>query len=357
MADPLIGKGLPSPEALEAYIRRVRTGGLEPLLRERVCAADSGSAQGLMVLRAILVLAPWLQEASLHGLLATCVPEVGPRPFAAPAAAETYASLRAKVAPDMASTGFKGILAHQMEDLAQRLDLGLALVPLLQVVCEALPVDLYWNQRAIRRLEGPIPPASGDSVRVLCEGGLVEVLNHFGALLRRGEPILDLLVEGASRKLLEASRELQGRTSWIFLYLATLPGAGQAQWLQAAALVNLFPSEDWPSLDTVPGVASAEDLLDAILDAEPGKARVLGRQVLASSEPASLLPLLAEAAAASDPVNDNGHRLLATAALAELLPLLGVPAQAWAVYALAISLATTQTGGERVLMGRKAWLC
>lgn len=356
----------PTPAFMATYARRVRAEGVETALRELVERLPMGgseafrSAQGLMVLRAILVLTPWLQEASLHGLLAAHAlgMAMGPLPegISPDPGFESYADLRTHVAPDMASTGIKGILAHQMEDLAGRLGLGTRLLPLLKTACEALPADLYWYRRALKRLEGPMPRSvSGNAVQLLCEGGLVEVLDHFGGMVRRAEPMLGLFAEGAARKLLEASRELQGRTSWLFVYLATLPGAGPAQWLQGAALVNFFPSEEWPSMDPEGGKALPQALLDAILDGEPREARRVALGLLAHPNPEDLMPLLAEAAASSDPMNDGGHRLLATAAVAELLPMLDRTPQTWMLLALANNLAATQTSGDRVGIGRRAW--
>lgn len=356
----------PTPDFLACYARRARAEGINAVLRELAERLPMNgpstfqSAQGLMLLRAILVLSPWLQETSLHGLLAAQALglAMGPLPEGVPPAAgpETYASLRARVAPDMASTGIKGILAHQLEDLAGRLGLGAHLLPLLQATCAAIPTDTNWYQRALKRLEGPLPPGSPkDPVRVLCEGGLVEVLDHFGGLVRRKEPVLGFLVEGAARKLLEAGRELQGRTSWLFVYLATLPGSAQAQWLQAAALVNFFPSEDWASLESEEGEADIQALQEAMLDAEPDETRRIALALLAREDPLDLMPVLAEAVASSDPMNDGGHRLLAAAAVAELLPLVDRRAQAWMVLSLAHALAATQTSGDRVGIARRIW--
>ncbi|WP_005032068.1 hypothetical protein [Holophaga foetida] len=356
----------PTPDFMAVYARRVKTGGQDTALKELVerlplsGPAALRSAQGLMVLRAILLLAPWLEVPSLHGMLAAHALGLATGPAAnvpeASSGAETYASLRTRVSPDMASTGIKGILAHQMEDLASRLGLGAGLLPLLQSICAALPADLYWHQRALKRLKGPAPQApSGDPVRVICEGSLVAVLDLFGSMVRRGEPVLGFLAEAASRKLLEADRGLQGRTSWIFAYLAALAGAGPAQWLQAAALIHLFPSEEWPALEPVDGEANPGDLLEAILDADPREARRTALQVLGRVAPTDLMPILAEAVAASDPMNDGGHRLLATAAVAELLPRLDRTSQTWIVLALATSLAATQTSGDQVEMGKRAW--
>ena len=242
-----------------------------------------------------------------------------------------------------------------MEDLADRLGLGPRLLPLLEHICRALPREVHWHRRALKRLDGELPECPADPVRLLCEGGLGEVLDCFGALVRRGEPVLGPLAEGAARKLLEASRELQGRTSWLFVYLATLPGSGAAQWLQGAALVHLFPSDGWAEPEPQAGKVGVQDLLDAILDAEPRKARRTALALLPHMEPAELLPVLAEGAASCDPMNDGGHRLLAAAAVAELLPLLDRRAVTWVLPALANFLAATQTSGDRVGIARRAW--
>ena len=76
----------------------------------------------------------------------------------------------------------------------------------------------------------------------------------------------------------------KGKTSWNFVYLAHLARRSAAEgalapeaWVQAAALVNLFPTDEAedrprPEPPRVPAPDPPTGLLDAILDAEPQQA-------------------------------------------------------------------------------------
>jgi len=368
----------PTPGFREVYVHRVREAGLADTLRDLVerlpVSGDAAlhSAQGLMVLRSILVLAPWLQEASWHGLLAAHLQAMAvdalPEPIAFGSGPIDFEAFQAQVAPDMANTGLKGILAHQLADLPHRLGSDRSIFEVLQAACGTLSSDFYWNQRALKRLDTTAvvvdnkkdtSTSIASSVQILCEGGLVATLDHFGALIREGlaaEAFMGILVEGAARKLLEAERELQGRTSWCLAYLATLPRIPSVPWLQAAALINLFPSEEWFSLGVETGGSTLEALREAMLDGEPPLARSLAAQLPSRTDPPEFLPLLAEVAASSDPLNDRGQRLLAVAAATELCSRIPPAQRAWLFLSLATFLAATQTSGDRIMEGQRAWL-
>jgi len=232
--------------------------------------------------------------------------------------------------------------------------------------CASEPADTFWHDRAAGRLgdTGPVPfqPASQrpqihrDLAREVCDSGLVDLLDRSSGWVRSGlgsGDLLAVLTLAAAEKLLDARRDLEGKTAWNFVVLATLAkrvaeeGQGNPEsWVQAAALVNLFPTgeaEDRPR--PAPLKASPADpalaLLDAILDGEPLPAMALADRLLAEDGPEALLKVLAEAAAGNDPGFNYSHQILAVAAAADLAPL----------QALAKSLANGQGSSD---LGRLA---
>jgi hypothetical protein len=230
--------------------------------------------------------------------------------------------------------------------------------------------DTFWARRAAKRLgEAPVPVADAAPVldvaeqdalvRVLCDEGLVSLLDHLTARLQAGLGSGDTLaafVLAASEKLQDARRGLEGKTAWTFVYLATLARArpGDARvWCQAAALVNLFPTEESEQRIRATSVSlpSAEALLDAILDAEPEPAMGQAQGLLAQGQAELVLHTLARAAAANDPTFNHAHQLLALAAAADLLPHLPGRAREAMLVALAKSLANSQGSGD---LGRLA---
>nr|WP_320131167.1 hypothetical protein [uncultured Holophaga sp.] len=331
--------------------------GLEETLAPLVLRMPSGGdqafrvAQALMVLRAILVLEPWLDRESFLALLV--VQCQGMARFAGEVAVDrpegSYGELQLRAAPDMALAGFKPVAVHLLEDLERRLNLDRALLPLAQTLVRKLPEDLQWNRLARRRLEGKLPePVEGDPVELLCTGSLRQALDALGWRLRHSESVLDLLVRASTLKLAEADLELQGRTAWLFTFMASLESGRVEGFLQAGALVHLFPSEGEPLAFFLGGGGGAGELAEAILDGDPRGARK-SLQGLPSGVPVEeLLQAIIPAAAASDPMADTGFRLLALAGVVELLPRLTPGTARLAVGILAWSLAVTQGAGELV---------
>src|SRR5208283_5055745 len=129
-----------------------------------------------------------------------------------------------------------------------------------------------------------------------------------------------------------------------------------AAWVQAGALVNLFPTgeeEDRPrpAPPRNPPPDLAAGLLDAVLDGEPEPAMALAQALLDRDGPDPALRTLAEAAAANDPAFNHSHQVLAAAAAADLLPMLPPHARDAVVVALAKSLANGQGSSD---LGRLA---
>ncbi|HET6330066.1 MAG TPA: hypothetical protein VFF76_04685 [Holophagaceae bacterium] len=272
------------------------------------------------------------------------------------------------IAPDMANMGHKAVMAHRMRELFVALDrpkaTGRRLAGIAAWLAASEPEDRFWAKRAVARIgEGFTVPAAGTAfadgdaaVREICDLGLVEMLNAFTARLKAGaaQPaLLDALVRAASEKQLDARRDLEGKTSWTFTYLATLAGAqaahGQA-WCQAAALVNLFPTDEVAGRvrSKAPlGPVTEAALVDAILDSEPEQAMGLA----AALDGDVALQSLAEAATQNDPAFNHSHHLLAAAAAADLAPRISSEARTVMLAAIAKSLANSQGSSD---LGRKA---
>jgi len=291
-----------------------------------------------------------------------------------------FRRLEGQVEKDMANVGHKAVLARELGDLFGTLEEpragGRVLLALAAWLCASEPFDTFWHQRAAKRLagftrvpHGPClaePEALGAAAREICDSGLVELLDTFTLKVRGGASSLELLAQlalAASEKQLDARRDLEGKTSWNFVYLAHLakrsaeepPGAPES-WVQAAALVNLFPTDEAedrprPALprQTVPDAATG--LLDAILDAEPLQAMWFAGALMDAGGAGPLLRVLAEAAATNDPGFNHSSQVLAVAAAAELTPSLPGFVQRAMLVALAKALANGQGSSD---LGRLA---
>jgi len=416
----------PSPGWFAAYAARVRAAGPEAAAREAVlrlvpvvdwAAYLPAVPHGLQGLWAVFRLRPLLAEASFlrvlgtqlhafacesrsrtgHGLaaggrgsgswpnlelaLAQHRPAIawGEAVTLAQVAAAPFRHLEAASAADMANVGHKPVFARQMSELFEALDgvpeVGRDLLAVSAWLCASEPFDTFWHDRARRRLADapPLPyrPAAADTAshralaREVCDAGLVALLDGFSAQARAAAGSGDLLAAlalAAAEKQLDARRDLEAKTSWNFVVLASLAQraaeAGQsdpAHWVQVAALVNLFPSgepEDRPQAPERPASGDpAAGLLDAILDGEPLPAMALARELQARGGPEPVLRVLAEAAADNDPAFNQSHQLLAVAAAAELLPRLPEPAGAAVLEALAKALGNGQGSSD---LGRLA---
>lgn len=286
-----------------------------------------------------------------------------------------FAGLPNRFARDMANVGHKAVVAHHLADLFELLERPLAtgrcLLGLAAWLGVSEPSDHFWNARARKRLEEadislePAPPKlaperHSQAARELCELGLVAMLDCFTNLMKAGateDDLLAILVLAASEKQLDARRDLEGKTAWNFVYLALLPAQEAPEtWLQAAALVNFFPTDDDET--RVKAEQPLEEpadpygaVLDAILDAEPARAMGLMSLLWRKEGDAGALRVLAEAASRNDPATNHSHQALAVAAAADLVHFLTEPAKAGLFEVLAKFLANSQGSDD---LGRAA---
>lgn len=287
--------------------------------------------------------------------------------------AEAFTRLGSWVAQDMANVGHKAVVADHAGDLFEQLErpraTGRRLLGLAAWLA-ATPEDTFWARRAERRLgdasrDMPVLPSTAaaealaEGVREVCDLGLVGLLDRIGVRLRAGlgtGDALALLVLAAAEKQLDARRDLEGKTAWNFVYLATLARQGTSDpkaWCQAAALVNLFPTDEpedrvrpEPVADPTPG-----RLLDAVLDAEPALAMGHARALLDLGRAGEVIGVLAEAATKNDPAFNHAHQVLAVAAAADLWDHLPGYVRASMLMALAKNLANSQGSSD---LGRRA---
>lgn len=292
-----------------------------------------------------------------------------------------FRRLGALVLPDMANVGHKAVLAHHGEELFEALERpkasGRRLLAVSAWLAACEPVDSFWRQRSAKRLgetpgfripdrpSAPDPAAHEEGLREVCDQGLVELLDRWTARMKGGVgsgDLLSILTLAAAEKQLDARRDLEGKTSWNFVYLAThalrqTEGGDPHAWSQAAALVNLFPTDE--AEERVQPKPAAGTLLDAILDIEPEAAMYLAASLLAEQGPGSVLAVLAEAATNNDPAFNHAHQTLAIAAAADLLPLVPPHVQRAMLVALAKFLANSQGSADlgrladRALRGQK----
>lgn len=277
---------------------------------------------------------------------------------------------------DMANVGHKAVVSDHLSDLQELLErpratgrrlLGLAAWQ------AATAEDTFWARRAAKRLVdsevavswgGPTlaPEALAEQVRDLCDLGLVALLDRLALRLQAGQgsgDTLAALVLGAAEKQLDARRDLEGKTAWTFVYLASLARSRPEDprvWCQAAALVNLFPTdepEDRIRPVAVPA-ASEAGLLNALLDSEPALAMGHTIGLVQAGATGAVLATLAEAAAHNDPTFNHAHQVLAVAAAVDLLPHLPACAQEALLVALAKSLANSQGSGDLGRMAEQA---
>lgn len=278
--------------------------------------------------------------------------------------------IAAGVQDDMSHLGHKALFCFQFQDLHARLGhpkaSGRRLLGLTAWMAAQEPVDTFWAQRAQRRLDGVAAPRVAPATlsmsehqrlaREVCDLGLVALLDAWAGHVRSGMGSGDLLaalVLAASEKQLDARRDLEGKTAWTFHYLATLGGmlqpvAHAATWLQAAALVNLFPTDEPEDrLAARPPRDADARLEDAILDAEPTHALYLS----AECQPSETLRVLADCATRNDPVFNHASQVMAVASAADLLDRVPDPVAGAMVGSLAKSLANAQGGSD---LGRLA---
>jgi hypothetical protein len=276
----------------------------------------------------------------------------------------------------MANIGHKTVLTCELADLHERLDhpkaTGRRLFGLAAWLA-ATPEDTFWARRAAKRLVGaevsvpwaePILDAAEleTQVRDLCDLGLVALLDRFAERLQAGQgsgDTLAALVLAASEKQLDARRDLEGKTAWTFAYLASLARTRPTDprvWCQAAALVNLFPTDE-PEERVQPSAIheySSDGLLNAVLDLEAPLAMGQAQGLARIGQGEAALKALAEAATLNDPTFNHAHQVLAIAAAADLMDQLPALAQEAMLVALAKSLANSQGSGDLGRMAEKA---
>ncbi|HJW08652.1 MAG TPA: hypothetical protein VJ483_03410 [Holophagaceae bacterium] len=286
-----------------------------------------------------------------------------------------FRRVQAAIVHDMANMGHKAVMAHRLRELFEDLEhpkaTGRRLLGLTAWLAATEPEDRFWAKRAGTRLEGAELRVAWEGaaiedpetlVRELCDLGLVELLNRFTARLKAGAPGRELMAAmavAAAEKQLDARRDLEGKTAWTFVYLAThaadLAGGGDPKlWCQAAAMVNLFPTdEEEGRVVSTPaeGQATTERLADAILDAEPAPAMGLAEALFDAEGAEPVLRGLAEAASQNDPAFNHSHQTLMVMAAADLAPLLPAPAQRAMLAAMAKCLANSQGSSD---LGRLA---
>jgi hypothetical protein len=288
---------------------------------------------------------------------------------------EDFARLLPFIAGDMANVGHKAVAVQHLGDLFDWLGApkatGRRLLGLAAWIAATEPTDRFWNARIRKRLGGavswvtPGPARLMESqllqgAREICDLGLVAMLDAFTARMKGGVregDLLNILTLAASEKQRDARRDLEGKTSWNFVYLAALPALKDSEaWGQGAALVNFFPTdeeEDRTKAEPPPETLTHPDaaLLDAILDSEPARAMGLVSPLRHERGDDSVLRVLAEAASLNDPGQNHSHAIMALAAASELLPQITEGAREAMLLALAKSLANSQGSGD---LGRLA---
>ena len=281
--------------------------------------------------------------------------------------ARDFEQLAEWMSADMAYLGHKPVMARRMKELHGQLggssDVGRTLLAICAWLGASQPMDSYWQKRIQKRLgdsallaleQGRLldEPAVDTLVACVCDSGLVALLDALTGRVRNGVGQGDLelvLVRAACRKMLDARREMEGKTAWTLLHIAALPGASHGSrpepWIQATALVNLFPSEDSPCLGPrMPRQPTS--LRDAILDGEGAEAMFETERLFERSGAESVLRVLADAAAEGDPATNQAHNTLVVASAAEMLFRLSGRDQVVLWQVLAKSLAQTQVACE-----------
>jgi len=283
---------------------------------------------------------------------------------------DDFQTLGAMVQSDMANVGHKAVMAHHLGDLFLALEspkaTGKRMLALVAWLAATELTDTFWNQRASKRIGEDsirvplLPPclsleAHEVGAREICDLGLVELLDRFIATIREGHgsgDLLAMLVLAASEKQLDARRDLEGKTTCTFVYLAThavrqAEGGDPRLYAQAAALVNLFPTDEderriRPEPPRIMPEELAAGLLDAILDSESPQAMYLALELLEGQGTEVLLRVLAEAASQNDPTFNHSQQLLSVAAIVDLLPMLPEQARSAMLMAITKSLANSQ---------------
>jgi hypothetical protein len=284
---------------------------------------------------------------------------------------DDFNSLASLVKKDMSNMGHKLVFVHHMKYLYIQLGRPKATGRWLLAICAwiaASAPDTFWNDRAQKRLDQFLPLSVGDSSlssiediprlrKAVNEFGLVQMLNEWTLAAAKGLPsdeMAKVLLLSSSDKLLDARRDLEGKTSWLFTYLESLWFSDDAKldlavWSQAAALVNLFPSEE-DSLRMTPEIpcdGPKLKLSDAILDVEPQKAFSIAHSLLDTANLSDgVVREVALAVSWGDPIYNYSHHSLALASLLHLRPYIDPQAWNYAMCSLCKSLANSQGSSD-----------
>jgi len=288
-----------------------------------------------------------------------------------PISVQHFQALMPLAGPDMANVGHKAVALHRAGNLFELLEAprvgGRRLLGWAAWMAASEPEDTYWHRRMARRLEGwkaPVPlgrTQAPEDHRALAEvidaQGLVATFDAVASVVKAGwgrGDLLAALVQAAAWKLLDARPDMEGKTGWLLVCLATLgawPGPEDpALWGQAAALVNLYPSE--ASEDRLrpqprdPGPDPCGSLREAILDGEPERALDLVVPALATEGMEAVLQGLAATVAHNDPGLDQSGQALTLAAAVELIPGLPEQGETELLVSVAKSLANSQASGD-----------
>ena len=282
-----------------------------------------------------------------------------------------FDSLIALVKKDMSNMGHKLVFVHHMKYLFIQLGRPKATGRWLLGICAWLAgctPDTFWNERAQIRLNQDLTlPGTDASVlsttsnsylrTVVNEYGLVQMLNEWTSATLKGltpPEMIKILLLSSSDKLLDARRDLEGKTSWLFTYLESLWFSEDAKedlviWSQAAALVNLFPSEE-ESLRMTAELQNSRSKLklsDAILDVEPQKAFTIANTLLnTASLSENVVTEVAQAIAWGDPIYNYSHHSLALASLIHLRHQIEPKIWNYAMCSLCKSIANSQGSSE-----------
>lgn len=237
-----------------------------------------------------------------------------------------FCSLIPLVAMDMANVGHKLVFVDAMRELFVALDRPKATGRWLLGISAwiaATPQDLFWADRARRRIDKDQTietPSNQDHqawVRIVCDSGLVNLLDQWSVLLKSKPPestLSRILIAAACEKQMHARRDLESKTSWNFVYLDVLHRIPPQHrsfevWCQAAALINMFPSEDTTDPFAHPAKTSFQPhaLREAILD---GDTTLALQAVVAGDHVEALWQSLVEASVENDPIFNYAHQLM-----------------------------------------------
>ncbi len=275
------------------------------------------------------------------------------------------------VKKDMANMGHKLVFIHHMKYLFIELGKPKATGRWLLAICAWLAAcspDNFWNERAQKRLDEQISiqktttwrtsPLNEDHLRkAVNELGLVQMLNEWTSTTLKDpsfKVMLKILLLSSSDKLLDARRDLESKTSWLFTYLESIWFCDDTKsdlsiWSQGAALINLFPSEESSlRIGSQPlDHKLAIKLSDTILDVEPQLAFTVANTLFSDNDYVDdAIRDIAYAVSWGDPIYNYSHHSLALASLIHLRTESDPAVWNYAMCSLCKSLANSQGSSD-----------